>query len=247
MGYRFIQILEDYSNPSSHPCIAFIGGGGKSSLISQLGRELSQIYSRVALTSLTKSGTQHTEAVCLPDRFRGPELISHFALANPLKIFRKSPLPEKYEGISREELFDIRNIANICLFECDGARKKPLKIHTKDDPKVPEFADQVIVVVGADVVGTSPEGGLVHRAGLFCDFWDIASTKILDVDFISMVVTSKRGYGSKIPDRLGRSYFVNKADDHGDSAQALAQAINERTRDAVYMGSVHQGMIRRVG
>jgi len=62
-----------------------------------------------------------------------------------------------------------------------------------------------------------------------------------------MVVTSKRGYGSKIPDRLGRSYFVNKADDHGDSAQALAQAINERTRDAVYMGSVHQGMIRRVG
>ncbi|NQU68676.1 MAG: putative selenium-dependent hydroxylase accessory protein YqeC [Candidatus Marinimicrobia bacterium] len=236
----FIHILGYNSKDGPSPCIAFLGGGGKSSLISQMGEEFSRIYSKVALTSLTKSGIDHRETVCFPDKFAGCDLSVHFTLANPLKILRQSNLPDKLNGVSVDELNDIWRQSDVCLFECDGARKLPLKVHLDHDPEVPNFATHVVIIVGADVVGTTPAEGLVHRADRFCNTWEISPNSVLIPDFIATVISSQKGYSQKIPKGIKRVYYVNKADAHPKNAEELATIIWEKTKCPTYFGSVQQ-------
>ncbi len=117
---------------------------------------------------------------------------------NPLFIIGEKLSDNKLKGISENELNKIREYFNVTIFECDGARNKPLKAHTDYDPKVPEFTTHVIIIVGADVVNTKIDDGLVHRPELFCKTWNVKPDFKLEIDFIVDVLTSQKGYLSKV-------------------------------------------------
>ena len=166
---------------------------------------------------------------------------------NPIFVIGEKISESKLLGIRESELNKIRNYFNITIFECDGARNKPLKVHTDYDPMVPDFATNVIIIIGADVVNTRIVDGYVHRPELFCKVWNATEDKIMEIDFIVKVVSSEQGYLSKIKHKVMLTYFINKADEHRDNAEELAMAIFSKTKRPTFFGSVRKNFIEQVG
>ena len=208
MDFSILAIPDHEPAPNS--CIALLGGGGKTGLQQRLGRELAQRFDRVLLTSITKSAFHSEPKIICRDEIDDYDLVPWFACHNPLCVLGTGLNAYKMDGIEVAELERFKNQAEITIVECDGARNLPLKVHRDQDPVVPYFFDHVIVIVGADVVDTTLSQGLVHRPELFATYWGIADNFVLTSTFIAEVVTSQKGYSSKIPSHLPRTYFVNK-------------------------------------
>jgi len=227
-------------------CIGLLGGGGKTALLHRLGDELSQSYSRVLLSSLTKAGIFVSHPVHFYSEFELEVERERMLLNNPLYIMGERENEEKLLGVNEDQLQSIVNVSDLTVFECDGARKKPLKAHQPFDPNIPDFATHAIIVVGADAVGAKVDGKMVHRPELFRELWDVNANFILDPAFIAKVLTSKYGYLQKVPPDVELIFLVNKADSFPEEAHSLAQALSRISTVPVFCGSVEQGNIKQV-
>ncbi len=213
--------------------VAFLGGGGKTSLMHALGDEIAA-YGRVILTSLTKAGPEATPVLFtseLPSRLP-------FEIGRPLYLMSRRE-GEKYIGLAAEQLVELKKQTDILLFECDGARKKPLKIHTPWDPPVPPDTTYAVLVVGAEVVNQPLGPELIHRWERFREFWGVEEGASLDADSLAEILTDPRGYRSKVPQGVEILYFVNKAEHYPVAAQELAQALRQKGARA-FWGSARE-------
>ncbi len=241
----FLNLLYD---SSAKTIVALIGGGGKTSLLNRLGTELvEQNNSRsVLLSSLTRMLRDSQDETFTLEHIHEQGIRSLMQSYNPLKILGLQVTHEKLAGITDKTLADLRPHFDACVFECDGARGLPLKVHNQRDPIIPEFASHAIVIVGADVVGTSINDGRVHRPDLFCEKWDVSPETVMDASFVAQVVTSGHGYHEKIPAAIPVSYYVNKADAFPDQAGQLGKAIAQNTDSAVWLGSIRECWLEQV-
>ncbi len=227
--------------------IGIIGGGGKTSLMHRLGSELALMHHPVILSSLTKDGYSEDHPVhffsALEDEaFR----TAVFRKENPVFIMDSIENDYKLIGLSQNQMETLTPDAEVMIFECDGARKRPIKAHQPYDPVVPEFATHAIVVVGADAVGARIESQFVHRPELFREIWDVKATYEMEPEFIAKVLTSHYGYLQKLPADIGLSYFVNKADLYPQEATQLAKAISRVSNAAVFYGSLENELLEQI-
>jgi len=236
----FYPILDENQRKLQNSCVALIGGGGKTNLMLKLATEFAQIFPKVLLTSLTKS--EFREDTILLDDISGK---LNFA-QNPLFLMKSRQNRRKLIGISETDLSKIYHSANLTFFECDGARKSPLKIHNEIDPIVPKISTHVIILVGADAMDTKLSDGKIHRPDLFKKHWEINNDFMLDCEFIAEVVTSKKGYLSKINHEPKLIYFVNKANKFPENAKILAEAIFEKSQKPTFFGSVFSGFWEKI-
>lgn len=182
-GYR---ILRDFLRPRTLAealgvgigMTAFVGGGGKTSLIGRLGRDLAAEGDRVALSTTTHVSAQSSFYMTQSPA----ELEAAFAAGhNPAWI--TGPLPEGHPeaDVKRrapEAAMDaVLALSDALLVEADGSKGLPFKAHAPYEPALPEGA-RVIAVVGADAFGR-PIGDVVHRAPLLCKAWGVKETDIL--------------------------------------------------------------------
>ncbi len=217
-------------------CIALFGGGGKTSLLYQLGHELVQQYSRVLLTSIVKAGPSPIFPIVL---LKPKNTVKNlFEDHLPLYLLKKKIGVDKYQGFKPSELQPLLLDADTTVFEADGARDLPLKAHNDNDPAIPPFASHVVILVGADVIGSKMSDGKVHRPEIFKSLWHINDTTAIDAELVAEVVTSHKGYLSKIPEPISKIYFVNKADAYPEKARSLGESIASTTSSPVYFGSV---------
>lgn len=236
-------IIKNISRNAAYT-ITLIGGGGKSTLLEKLGIELSLQHQKVLLTSTVKSGpTSLIPIQCLQPTDRIQPLLNQH---NPLFVMKEKVEKEKYIGFAASEIASWVSSVDYCLIEGDGARKLPLKAHTDYDPNIPDYSDQVIIIIGADVVDTSLSDGLVHRPDQFKSLWGIESNTRLDPDFISEVVTSDKGYLTKFHHPIPTTFIVNKADMYPTQAQSLALSIKKKNRGPVFWGSVQDHWIKEI-
>lgn len=235
---QFYQLISDNIEEAKGSCIALLGGGGKTALLHKLADEFAKYYPSVLQTSLTKTAFHSLDNPLILNEINIAKLDSLKFRGNPLFIIGEKISNEKLKGISETDLDIIRQQFDITIFECDGARNKPLKVHTDYDPIVPDFTTHVIIIVGADVINTKVSGGLVHRPELFCKKWNVKLDFQVDTDFIVKVLTSDDGYHSKIPNNVEIVYFVNKWDGNQKNAKELASAIYKKTGKPTFYGSV---------
>jgi len=243
---HFFKMISGQALEAKGARIALLGGGGKTSLLRRLGREYAQVFDRVLLSSLTLSSRDHgSKTQLLPDL--GEEgLIPYFAQQNPVTVMSRAFDARKLEGVNEEVLAELAAQADICVFECDGARNLPLKVHNDRDPAVPPYATHLIILVGADAVDQTLSGGRIHRPEHFAEWWGVDPEVPLDAEFIAEVVTTRRGYLSKAPEGLQPAYLVNKADSYPEQAARLSEAILARGIGPVFVGSVEKGRCERV-
>ena len=240
----FSPIILPKDSHKTTPAIALFGAGGKTSLLYQFGKDLSIQNKKILLTSIVKAGPSPHFKI----QFTHPNRSIHILLEknNPLYIMKNKVRQDKYIGFDSDELIPWLGDVNICLFEADGARDLPLKAHHQYDPILPSYTTQVIIMVGADVINTTLNDGKVHRPDLFKSKWNIQNETKIDVALIAKVVTSKKGYLSKIDDSIGKTYFINKADAYPQNALKLAESIAHQNCGVVYYGSVKEKWWKKV-
>ena len=243
---RFYRLISDNIEQAKGSCIALLGGGGKTALLHKLAGEFAKYYPSVLQTSLTKTAFHPSDNPLILNGINIAELKSQKFDRNPLFIIGEKISNQKLKGISEVDLDIIRCQFDITIFECDGARNKPLKVHTKYDPIVPDFVTHVIIIVGADVINTKVSDGLVHRPELFCKMWDVGMDFVVDIGFIVQVVASQKGYLSKIQNETEIVYFVNKWDSNQKNAKDLARSIYQKTKKPTFYGSVQKNVLNQV-
>ncbi|MCF7807385.1 MAG: putative selenium-dependent hydroxylase accessory protein YqeC [Candidatus Marinimicrobia bacterium] len=241
---KFTEIIFGIEDGITRACIGILGGGGKTALMYKLGEELAGLSNKVILTSLTKAGVspQHEvhyfkdviDRISEEDKFR----------PNPLYIMGEEDAGQKLIGVDAEQLKQLNRISDFTIFECDGARKRPIKAHQPHDPKLPDYTTHGVIVVGADSVGARIDGKLVHRPELFRELWDVNANYELEPAFIAKVLTSQYGYMDKVPKGVRLSYLVNKADIYPEQADQLAIALVRHTDAPVFQGSIEKKKLR---
>jgi len=227
-------------------CIGIIGGGGKTTLLHKLGAELATMHKPVILSSLTKDGVTADSPVHFFSELLDEETWpAKLRTENPLYVMNDIEDEYKLIGLNQTQLETLTGHAEVTIFECDGARKHPIKAHQPYDPVVPDFSTHAIIIVGAEAVGARVEREFVHRPELFREVWDVKATYELEPKFIAKVLTSHYGYLQKVPADAELAYFVNKADLYPEQALELALAISRVSNTPVFYGSLEQNMLER--
>ena len=124
---------------------AIIGGGGKTTLLYTLARELCQKGSVIVCTSTKIRAPQH-----IP-------LFSGESDADLLAGLQQFPVICAAQHTPNGKLCapacsfaHLAGLADYVLVEADGSRQLPLKAHAAHEPVIPQGCGQVIYLVGAD-------------------------------------------------------------------------------------------------
>lgn len=245
-SHAFCDLLWDHPSRAEGARVALFGAGGKSSLLYRLGHELAGHHARVLLSSLTKAVPPDSIPMWVLENVEPSAELPFSTDCRLLNLLRRGDTPGKSAGLEPAQLQAATTLADVCLFENDGAAKHPLKVHREPDPRVPRWATHAVILVGAEVLETRIDEGFVHRAEAFCAHWGWNAEVILTESHLVEVLHGPRGYRSCLPDGLEPVYLVNKADRWPDKASRLARALASAGAGKVHLGSVEEGWHERV-
>lgn len=202
---------------------AVIGGGGKTTLLTRLARELRDRGS-VLLCTTTKI-FPFSGYMTLIDR--DLEEISR-ALHEHGIVCIGSQAAEGKLAQPRQSFRELHALADFVLVEADGAKGLPLKAHAAHEPVIPAESSQVIYVLGANGFG-QPIRQVCHRPELYSALCGVSQDAPVTPELAARVLTAE-GYGDR--------FFINKAETAEDyqNAQELAALLDR----PVVCGSLHR-------
>lgn len=205
---------------------AVIGGGGKTSLLRALGRELSRQH-RVVLCTTTKI----YPFLDLPCARTAAELN---ALAREPLICTGTDAPGGKLTVPPVSLTELARIYDYVLVEADGSAGRPMKAHAAHEPVIPPEARRRLLVVGASGFGLPIETA-AHRPERYAA---LAGAALTDP------VTSQTQAAVMLAENLHDSVYLNQVE--MPAAWAAAEELTRRLECPVAAGSLHQGVFRRL-
>lgn len=200
---------------------AFIGGGGKTTLLHTLGRELAADH-RVLLCTTTKifpfpDLPLATEAEEL-EKLAGEPLVCG---GTPLPNGKLTALPIPMSALA--EQFDY------VLVEADGSAGRPFKAHDSHEPVIPSEAIQAICVLGASGFG-KPIEEAAHRPELYAALSGVSQEEPVTPEIAAAVLQKEQ---------LHQKIYVNQAEN--ETALAAAHRLQELLTCPVLAGSLWKG------
>lgn len=218
--------------------ISFVGGGGKTTAIFQLGKELIKYNKKVLISTTTKIFTPAKEEY---DYFFLGDINKDFNPRNStIAILGKEIKDDKLIGISPERVEEIleRNIFDYILIEADGSKRKPIKAPGPNEPVILPATSKTVGVIGLDSLGTKIDSITVHRPELLLKIIGESSSPIIDNETIVKLVLHKNGifknsHGDKI-------LFLNKANDEKriSSAKEIRNILDTKDFYNVVIGDI---------
>lgn len=143
--------------------VAVVGSGGKTSLILALVQELTHAGLRVVFTTTTKVFPPVMETVLLQHPLALSQMRGLLEAGIPCCV-AQSYLPEgKLCGIHPDRVVTLAEAADVVLVEADGSRGLPVKFPADHEPVIPEIADLVVPVAGADCLNHPLGAATAHR------------------------------------------------------------------------------------
>ena len=136
---------------------AFVGGGGKTTAILRLSKELCE-RGRVLVATTTHIYPPDLPTLIDPDE----QALRRAFDMYPVVAVGSVQGPKLGPPVDLESLFAACDYA---LIEADGARGLPLKAPAAHEPVIPEGANLVVAVAGMDGIGKSVS--CVHRPELY--------------------------------------------------------------------------------
>lgn len=182
--------------------VAFVGGGGKTTLSMALGRQLAAAGYRVGLTTTTRMGSEEVGRIERRCTGTDPSLVA-LSLPDPglLAIVagddgRKAtgPRPDEVDAIFRSRALDH------VLVEADGARRRPFKAPAAHEPVIPAAATSVVIVMGADAIG-GVIAEVCHRPERVAELVGLAPGDRLDAAAAAHVIGHEHGGFKGVPAR----------------------------------------------
>ena len=217
--------------------ISLVGGGGKTTLMFALARELASNTGCVVTTTTTKIFEPlPSETPLLLLETNGQEMI-RLLLQNMDKYQHITLATErlasgKLNGIGSELVIKLAELNQVSylIVEADGAAHKSLKAPNPTEPVIPRSTTLVIPVVGIDALGCQLNEENVFRPNIVSKLTGLALGKIITADVIATMVTHPEGIAKGSPARARIIPFLNKMDlDDGlPRGRTLAAKILEK-------------------
>ena len=141
---------------------ALIGGGGKTALLSALGRELSKKGTVILCTTTRIFPPDHIPCLLshAKEEIRAALLKDGCVCVGTMTDAGKLTAPDL-------PVSALAALADYVIVEADGARMRPIKAHAAHEPVIPAETNQTILVIGAEGFG-KPIREVVHRPEIFC-------------------------------------------------------------------------------
>lgn len=230
--------------------VSVVGGGGKTSAMFTLARELSEMGRKVLVTTTT--------AIMMPEREQYDVFLSLSNEGDIDKLFESEAgtvtvlvgnfiREDKLKGID-EELVD--KIYERCYFdniivEADGSRMKPIKAPREDEPLLPSVTKKLVGVVGLDSLGKPVDEETVHRGEIFKEVTMSREGDAIDAEIISRLILHKDGL-FKGGELMEKYLLLNKADSEElkSEAREIAKLVEGKNEiEGIIISSLQSGDI----
>jgi molybdenum cofactor cytidylyltransferase len=203
--------------------VAFVGAGGKSTLLFELGEELAAARHRVVLTTTTKLGAEQaararvlcrtSEAGAVAASLDGPGPVMVAVGGDHHKV--TGPPPADIDRLYGS------GVADFVLVEADGARRRAFKAPAAHEPVIPAAATLVVVVMGADAVG-GVISEVCHRPERVAALTGRSPDDVLDAAACVAALTHPDGGLKHVPEAARAVVAITKV---SPERRAVAQGI----------------------
>jgi probable selenium-dependent hydroxylase accessory protein YqeC len=214
--------------------VALVGGGGKSTLLLTLARELHERGLKVVTTTTTKmrieEGNQAAGTVFLrPDGGWEEPLTGALEKYGHVFVCLETLASGKAAGIPKsvaDAIFQTSRVSHV-LVEADGAAGRPVKAPGPGEPVIPDSVTMVVAVMGLDALGAPRTEAGVFRIQRFESITGLKSGGKMTPEVLARLFTHPKGLFKGSPAEARRVAFLNKLDllDERSTAYELAAAI----------------------
>jgi len=199
--------------------ISLVGGGGKTTLMFALARELALPGKSLITTTTTKIfEPSSTETPLLLVEADEEQMVK--ALLQNVDKYRHITLASerlssgKLNGVSPElvaKLAELNQVSYI-IVEADGAAHRSLKAPNPTEPVIPYNTSLVIPVVGIDAVGCRLTEKDVFRPEIVSILLGLPLGEVISAEAIAFLITHHQGIIKGSPDQARIVPFINKVD-----------------------------------
>jgi probable selenium-dependent hydroxylase accessory protein YqeC len=198
--------------------IALVGGGGKTTTLWSLGRELSNGAPTI-VTTTTKAGAP-APGIPLVDWERElPDRSLHELVA---EAFRSSPLIAVGAGVRDNRLRAVtpeiadelllRCGANYVVNEADGSRMKPFKAPADHEPVLASTTTLLVVVIGIDALGKPIDDEHLHRPERIVTLTGARPGEPLRPEHVAAIVREYEQRCEDVDESARFAVLINKVD-----------------------------------
>ncbi len=138
---------------------AFVGSGGKTTLLKKMAEQYRAEEKKVFVTTTTHMFIE--EDTLLTD---DADTIIQVLLEKGY-VMAGIPEGDKIKSLSKETYEKVCACADVVLVEADGSKRLPLKFPNSTEPVIPEPVDEIFVVCGLNALGKKA-GEVCHRLDL---------------------------------------------------------------------------------
>ena len=229
--------------------VALVGGGGKTTAMFRLAREIAERGGTAITTTTTRIfGAQIAlSPVHVPAGEATRERVSAALAAHGqvLVIGATDADTGKAEGVSLDLFQRLRAwCPNACIVnEADGSRMRPFKAPAAYEPVIPPETTLVVALVGADVFGRTLDADHVHRPELVAALSGARPGAAITADIVARVLTHPEGGRKGVPAGARVVVLINKVDRLADRTPAHETAERVLREPAIH--SVVLATLRR--
>lgn len=198
---------------------AFVGAGGKTTLIHRQAQQYREAGKTVFVTTSTHMFIEpDTLLTDDPEEIISQLHRTGYAMAG-------IPEGEKIRALSPETYARVCRHADVVLVEADGSARKPIKFPKASEPVIDENVEEIVVVCGLHAIG-SPLKEVAHRKELVMACLGASEDTVITLAHIAKLVS--QGYLRPLREKYpGVALSVYPAGGSPEEKQELLSVLKE--------------------
>ncbi|PKO07576.1 MAG: putative selenium-dependent hydroxylase accessory protein YqeC [Chloroflexi bacterium HGW-Chloroflexi-3] len=228
--------------------VAWVGAGGKTSLIFAVAHEL--FPEKCVITTTTKMSRSEIEFVDQPIKISEFDHFDVNRINNITLIYKSFAENEegKITGFKSDELKALSDTLYHhqipLLIEADGSKRKSCKFPGDHEPNIPSFVNKVCIVVGISAFGKPLTEEFFHRPEEIARALNISIGEIITADHIFQIIIHPDGGLKNIPDQAEKILFLHQADYLTDNKEINDLALRLKGfYDQVLLSEIKSGSL----
>jgi molybdenum cofactor cytidylyltransferase len=222
--------LADALDMTGDEVVALVGGGGKTTAMFRLAREMVEKGGNAITTTTTRIFAAQIALspahVAATDATRERVSAALAAHRQVLVIGPTNASDGKADGVSLDLFRRLRHwCPGVCILnEADGSRMRPFKAPAEHEPVIPPETTLVVPLVGADVFGKTLDAEHVHRPELVSALSGAPLGTPITPEIVARVLTHPEGGRKNVPAGARVVALINKVESLPDLKPARETA-----------------------
>jgi probable selenium-dependent hydroxylase accessory protein YqeC len=217
---------------ASSGIICLVGAGGKKTTMYALAHEHP---GRVLLSSTSHMYEYDREQVDLAATLSVPSgPLPDFRQHRVVAIAGETDTRKRVGGLEAEQIKHVYDAGefNLCLIKADGARARWIKSPGTHEPLIPPFADTVIPIVSAKVIGRPLDERIAHRPERLMQLLGIKLGETITAQHVSDLISNPGGALKGVGESnvIPLINMVDDADIHAVARETAIAALDQTDR-----------------